>query len=219
MAYYPLFLDLTERWCVVVGGGRVAARKAEALLEAGARVRVIAPRAHPGLQALADSGRLVLLRRPYRAGDLRGCVLAIAATDDSAVNRAVYAASIRRGIPCNTVDQPALCTFIAPAVMRRGDLVIAISTGGASPALVRRLRRDLEARIGPEYAAFVDLLRQARVRLRAALPDSSARKRALYRLVASPALDLLRAGRPGEARALVDSLLARAIRPARRNRG
>lgn len=219
MAYYPLFLDLTERRCLVVGGGRVAAGKAEGLLEAGARVRVVAPRVQPRLRSLARAGRIDLLRRPYRDGDLRGCALVIAATDDIAVNRAVYAAAGRRGIPCNTVDQPALCTFIAPAVVRRGGLVIAISSGGASPALVSRLRRDLEARIGPEYAAFVDLLRQARVRLRAALPDSAARKRALYRLIASPALDLLRAGRAGEARALVDSLLARAIRPARRNRG
>jgi precorrin-2 dehydrogenase/sirohydrochlorin ferrochelatase len=150
---------------------------------------------------------LEIRRRRFRDADLRSCTLAIAATDDPAVNRAVFAGALRRRIPCNVVDRPQLCTFIAPSILRRGDLAIAISTGGASPALARRLRQKLQRRIGSEYAAFLRLLGRARLKLKRRRASLSVRKRLLYRLVDSRALELIRRGRMNEARSLADSIL------------
>lgn len=214
MNYFPIFLDIRGRACLVVGGGPVAARKAAALLDAGARVRLVAPELDPAIEEMGRAGEIRIERRPFRDSDLDGCALVIAATDDEAVNRAVHAGARRRDLPCNVVDQPSLCTFIFPSVLRRGDLVIAISTGGASPAVCRRLRRELEGRIGPEYADFLSLMREVRSRLRKEVSDPLARKRALYRLVSSPALDLVRSGRAQEARALAERLIAEAVRSA-----
>ena len=139
--YYPIFLDLQGRPAVVVGGGRVAARKAAALVEAGARVRVIAPRLVPELQAHQVE------RRSYRPGDLRGAVLAFAATNDRRVNHAVAVEATRRRIPVNVADSLEECTFIVPARVSRGGLEIAVSTGGRSPRLAKQLRRRLEAQL------------------------------------------------------------------------
>lgn len=214
MTYFPVFLDIRDRPCLVVGGGLVAARKAAALLEAGARVRLVAPDLDDATEAMGRAGEIRIERRAFRDSDLDGCALVIAATDDPAVNRAVHEGAARRSLPCNVVDQPDLCTFIFPSVVRRGDLVIAISTGGASPAVARRLRRELEGKIGPEYAAFLGLMREVRGRLRREVRDPLARKRALYRLVSSAAFDLMRSGRPEEARALAERLVAEAARSA-----
>lgn len=139
--YYPIFLDLRGRTVVVIGGGRVAARKAAGLADAGARVRVIAPRLDRKLRAER------IERRPYRAGDLRGAVLAFAATDDREVNHAVAAEARRRRIPVNVADSAEDCTFLAPARVAVGDLQIAVSTGGTNPRLARRLRQRLEAEL------------------------------------------------------------------------
>jgi siroheme synthase-like protein len=138
-AYYPIFLDLRDRPVVVVGGGRVALRKVTGLLEAGARVRVIAPRTAPRLRAYR------IERRRYRPGDLRGAVLAFAATDDRAVNHAVAGEARRRRIPVNVADSVDDCTFLVPARLQRGDLHIAISTSGRDPRLAKATRRQLEA--------------------------------------------------------------------------
>lgn len=195
----------------MVGGGTLAAHKARALLRAGARVRVVSPRLGPGISALRRAGRVTVRRRAFRDADLDGCALVIAATDEAAINRAVYRGSRRRHLPCNVVDQPALCTFIFPSVLRRGDLVIAVSTGGAAPALSRRLRLELRDTIGPEYDTFLRLLRQARRRLGRGLPGLAARRRAVYRLLDSPALGLVRAGRLAQARTVLGKLVAAAI--------
>jgi siroheme synthase-like protein len=138
-AYYPIYLDLRDRPVVVVGGGRVALRKVTGLREAGARVRVIAPRTVPPLRAYQID------RRRYRPGDLRGAVLAFAATDDRAVNHAVAGEARRRRIPVNVADSLDDCTFLVPARLHRGDLQIAISTSGRNPRLAKALRRQLEA--------------------------------------------------------------------------
>jgi siroheme synthase-like protein len=137
--YYPVFLDLRDRPVVVIGGGRVARRKVQGLREAGARVRVIAPRIASRLRADA------LVRRRYRPGDLRGAVLAFAATGDRAVNHAVAREARRRRIPVNVADSAAECTFLVPARLRRGGLHIAISTSGQDPRLAKAVRRRLEA--------------------------------------------------------------------------
>src|SRR5580700_3127719 len=161
MGYIPIFLDVTGRECVVVGGGEVALRKVKALLEAGAHVTVVSPRVSPQLESLAARGLVKHVAREYECGDIRGCVLAYAATDDPKLHRELAAEARVLGIPINVVDVPELCTFIAPAVMKRGALQIAISTSGASPAFAARLRSELEDRFGTEYARTLEVLRAA----------------------------------------------------------
>jgi precorrin-2 dehydrogenase/sirohydrochlorin ferrochelatase len=194
MAYIPIFLDVTGRDCVVVGGGEVAARKVESLLGAGARVTVVSPRVSPPLASLAANGSVIHIARDYRRGDIRGCVLAYAATDDPKLHRELAAEARALGIPVNVVDVPELCTFIAPAVMKRGALQIAISTGGASPAFAARLRRELEDRFGTEYALTLEVLRAARRRLHAGEIDPAERMRRLKDLANSALPDAIAAG-------------------------
>lgn len=165
-AYYPVCLDLRGRPCVVIGGGSVAARKVEGLLECGARVTVVAPALAPALQTLLDQGRIEARLRPYADGDLAGAALAIAATDERDVNARVADEARARGVWLNAADDPERCDFILPAVIRRGDLQIAISTGGRSPALARRLREDLERLLPAEYADLLPLLADVRAELR-----------------------------------------------------
>src|SRR6266851_1242152 len=142
MGYIPIFLDVTGRRCVVVGGGEVAARKVESLLASGAQVIVVSPTlAAPALNAAVDRGMVEHIARAYRRGDIAGCALAYAATDDRDLHRALAEEARALGIPLNVVDVPELCSFIAPAVVRQGALQIAISTGGASPAFAARVRR------------------------------------------------------------------------------
>jgi precorrin-2 dehydrogenase/sirohydrochlorin ferrochelatase len=194
MAYIPIFLDVTGRDCVVVGGGEVAARKVESLLEAGARVTVVSPHLSPPLESLAANGSVIHIARDYRRGDIRGCVLAYAATDDPKLHRELAAEARALGIPVNVVDVPELCTFIAPAIMKRGALQIAISTGGASPAFAARLRRELEDRFGTEYARTLEVLRAARRRLHADEIDPAERMRRLKDLANSALPDAIAAG-------------------------
>ncbi|MGB9382502.1 precorrin-2 dehydrogenase/sirohydrochlorin ferrochelatase family protein [Candidatus Binatus sp.] len=204
MAYIPIFLDVTGRECVVVGGGEVAARKVESLLEAGAHVTVVSPRLSPPLESLVASRSVTHLARDYQRGDIRGCVLVYAATDDPKLHRDLAAEARALGIPVNVVDVPELCTFIAPAVLHRGALQIAISTGGASPAFAARLRRDLEDQFGPEYARTLEVLRAARRRLHADEIDSAERMRRLKDLANSALPAAIAAGDV----AAIDRLLA-----------
>ena len=165
MAQYPVNLVLDGRECLVVGGGKVAVRKVEGLLDCGARVRVVAPRVDPVLRGRAG---VVVEERRWRPDDLAGMWLVIAATDDPAVNRSVYEAGQRAGVWVNGADDPANCSFTLPSVVRRGDLQVTVSTGGRSPALASWLRRRLEGEIGPEYAVLLDLLATERDGLKAA---------------------------------------------------
>jgi uroporphyrin-III C-methyltransferase/precorrin-2 dehydrogenase/sirohydrochlorin ferrochelatase len=161
---HPIFLDLAGRRVVVVGGGTVAERKIEALIAAGADVTVVSPDVTDFIEGHAAGGRLRLDRRPYRRGDLAGCCLAYAATSDPEVNRAVRDEATDAGIWLNAVDRPALCDFITPAIVRRGDLSLAVSTNGRAPALARRIREDLEREFGPEYADLTEAAGEARTR-------------------------------------------------------
>src|ERR1700722_9456558 len=193
MGYIPIFLDVTGRECVVVGGGEVAARKVESLLEAGARVTVVSPHLSPPLESLAANGSMTHIARDYQRGDIRGCVLVYAATDDPKLHRELAAEARALGIPVNVVDVPELCTFIAPAVVKRGELQIAISTGGASPAFAARLRRNLEDQFGDEYARTLEVLRAARRRLHACEIDPAVRMRRLKDLANSALPDAIAA--------------------------
>jgi precorrin-2 dehydrogenase/sirohydrochlorin ferrochelatase len=177
---YPILIDLTERRCLVVGGGRVAERKVGRLLECGARVDVVTPAASAGLEALAAEGRIGLARRAARPGDVAGAFLVFAATDDPAVNRTLARSARESGALVNVADDPDACMFIVPSVFRRGDLTVAVSTGGGSPALAKRLRERLEATIGPEYEAFLAALRELRDQAQTRIPDTAGRQ-AVYR--------------------------------------
>jgi uroporphyrin-III C-methyltransferase / precorrin-2 dehydrogenase / sirohydrochlorin ferrochelatase len=159
---HPVFIDLAGVPVVVVGGGSVAERRIEALVQAGAKVTVVSPAVTEAVARWADSGRLTLQRRAYVSGDLRGARLAYAATSDDGVNRAVREEASAEAIWLNAVDQPDLCDFITPAVVRRGDLTLAVSTSGRCPGLARQIREDLERRYGPEYADMLDRLGELR---------------------------------------------------------
>jgi siroheme synthase-like protein len=198
--YYPAFLDLRQRRCVVVGGGATAADKARELGAAGARVVVVAARPGPAIAAMASRGELLLERRPYRAGDLAGAFLAIAAGDDPAEREAVWREAARRGLPLNSVDDLPHCSFIAGAVVRRGALAVAISTAGRAPALAVRLKQWLESRLGAEHARFLALAGSARTALAARQPDLARRRELWYALVDSDVLELLRRGDEAGAR-------------------
>ncbi len=147
---YPIFMDLTRRRCVVVGGGEVANRKARKLLQARARVVVISPEVKPELESVASE----VYRRPYQEGDLEGAFLAFTATDSREAKE--------RGIPVNVADKPSEGDFAVPSTLRRGRLQVAVSTGGASPTLAQRVRRELEGLFGPEWAGVVEEFEKAR---------------------------------------------------------
>jgi precorrin-2 dehydrogenase / sirohydrochlorin ferrochelatase len=155
---YPIFLDLSGRRCVVVGGGGVASRKARKLLQAHARVVVISPDIAPELESVG----VEVHRRPYREGDLEGAYLAFAATNVREVNAAVAREAKDRGIPVNVADKPSEGDFALPSTLRRGRLQVAVSTGGASPTLARRIRGELEEAFGPEWAGIVEEFSRAR---------------------------------------------------------
>ncbi len=165
MRYYPVFLDLKERLCVVVGGGRVAERKIKTLLRTGARVKVISPRLTGSLARLKKGKKISHLSRTYRRGDLQGSFLVIGATDDRSVNERIFREAAVGRIPVNVVDDPAHSSFIVPSVMQKKDLLVAISTSGKSPALARLLRQKLGKEIGPEYERLLKLLGKVRKKL------------------------------------------------------
>jgi len=182
---FPLFLKLEGRPCLVVGAGSIAASKIASLIEAGANVAVVAPWASDDLQKLAAEGRIRWFAREFQIGDLDGKFLVIAATSDSAVNRAVFLEAQRLGILCNAVDDPPHCDFYFPSVVRRGDLQIAISTAGQSPALAQRLRRELEEVFDESAGDWVSELGERRREILATRAPSEERKQLLVELAYS----------------------------------
>ncbi|MEJ2032600.1 MAG: bifunctional precorrin-2 dehydrogenase/sirohydrochlorin ferrochelatase [Deltaproteobacteria bacterium] len=158
MHYYPVNLKIAGRPCLVIGGGRVAERKVKGLLACAAKVTVISPELTAELASLHRENRIIWRNRPYRSGDLTGAFLAIAATDDEQTQEAVQKEAERENILLNIADVPQRCNFILPSFLSRGDLTIAVSTGGKSPALAKQIREQLEERFGPEYANYLDLL-------------------------------------------------------------
>lgn len=194
MKTYPICLvGLETERAVIVGGGNVAARKAEALLEAGAYVTVISPHFSSEFEALQkENVALTFIPRAYQSGDIEDAWLVIAATDDSEVNLQVAEEARRYHKLINVVDDPEYSNFIAPAVIRRSQVTLAVSTGGGSPALARRLREKLEALVGPEYGDLADLLAEARPLLIDRYPPGEARLQAALRAVDSDLLDVIR---------------------------
>jgi precorrin-2 dehydrogenase/sirohydrochlorin ferrochelatase len=165
MRYYPAFLDIKGRACLVVGGGGVATRKVDTLLECQASVTVVSLEASQTLQDLADGRRITLKIQAYNASDLEGQFLVIGATNDEALNRQISADAEARNLLCNIADRPSVCNFILPAIIQRGDLVLAISTSGKSPAFAKKLRQDLEGQFGDAYTILLELMGAIRTRL------------------------------------------------------
>ncbi len=166
ITYYPVFLNVDGKKCVVVGGGQVALRKVRVLLEHGADVEVISPDLCPELAKLAGSGEIRALTRKYRAGDLKNAFVAIAATDNGDINQRVVVEARRRAILVNVVDDAENSDFIVPSYLRRGELTIAVSTGGKSPALARKIRSRLEKELGDEYALVARLIGEVRAEIK-----------------------------------------------------
>lgn len=205
MRYLPILVDLAGRACLVVGGGAVAARKVETLLGVGAQVTVVAPRIDAAIaQLAAREPALRLEQRAYRTGDLDGMAVAFAATDDATLQERIAQEARVAGVWLNAVDEPERCSFIMPAILDRTPLVVAVSTSGESPALARRVRDEVGAALGAEYAAAV--LRLARLRERFA--PGKARQEAFLRLVDGGLLEALRGGDEDGVEALIRTTCA-----------
>jgi len=203
--FYIACLKLSGRRCLVVGGGEVGLEKVEGLLACGGDVALVAPEAEPALAAYAAEGSIVWERRAYEAADLDGAFMVIAATNDSEVNIGVYEDAERRAMLVNVVDVPPLCNFILPAVVRQGPLAIAISTAGASPALAKRMKREIAAQFGAPYADLAVLLNEARGWAKATLPTYQDRRDFFESIVNGEPdpIELLRAGNAAAVRDLI----------------
>ncbi len=165
MKYYPICLDIQNRNCLVVGGGSVGIRKVITLLNCGAHVTVVSPAASAHLQELANNGLIILKKRFFRSSDLDSMFLVCSATDNQELNRQIHTEAESLGMLCNVADRPEVCNFILPSIVNRGDLIIAISTSGQSPAFAKKLRKDLEEAFGSEYAEFLKLMGAVRKKL------------------------------------------------------
>jgi siroheme synthase-like protein len=197
--YYPIFIDVEDHDVVIIGGGEVCARKAETMMRYGAKVTIVSPEFTPEIEQWGKDGKLALRRKRYESGDLDGASIVIASTDDTSVNEQVAADARARKVPVNVVDVTPLCEFIVPAIIDKGSVTLAVSTGGKSPALARTLKEDLQRLVGPEYAEVNDVLGTLRESAKRVLPTDVDRKRFFDGIIARGILDMLRDGRRREA--------------------
>ena len=216
MRYYPILLDVRGRRCVVVGGGSVAERKVRSLLRAGARVHVVSPAVTPRLALLAARKKIQITPRAYRATDLEGAesarpVMVFAATNKPEVQQAVRTDAAAIGALVNAADNPRESDFLVPASFAQGDLLVAISTSGASPALARRLRRQLQLTLGREYRSYLRFLREARELIIDTVPDEAQRAKIFRQLSGAPVMDWLWKGPPRRAAHDAQKWLAKVI--------
>ena len=189
--FYPVYLNLKNKRIVVIGGGVVAERKVETLLGMEASINVISPEVTPRIESLAESNQIQLQRRAYTVGDCAGAALVFSATGNEEVNRAVFEEAAKAGVLLNTADKPALCDFIMPAVVRQGDIAVAVSTGGKSPGLAAQVRNKIATVIGPEYARLAELLAQVRPEIQRRIPNEEDRKALHYRILNSDIMERL----------------------------
>lgn len=209
MRYYPICLDIRNRPCLVVGGGQVGTRKVHTLLLCGARVTVVSPQATTELTELAQEGTIRWHARGYQDGDQAGVFLVIGATDQEALNRRIHKDAEQDGRLCNIADQPQLCNFVLPSIVQQGDLMIAISTGGKSPAFAKYLRRHLQRQFGPEYGLMLKLMGALRRRLLQQEHAPEAHKPIFERLIAKGLLEMIRR----DDRATINALLTEVVGP------
>jgi precorrin-2 dehydrogenase/sirohydrochlorin ferrochelatase len=207
MRYYPINLDVQNRECLVVGGGGVGERKVKTLLECGALVTVITTDATESLQTLASERRIDLRTREYEPSDMEAKYLVIGATDSEEVNEKISKDAAKRGLLCNIADRPAACSFVLPAIVRQGDLLIAISTSNKSPAVARRIRQTLEKEFGPEYAVLLNLMGAIRQKLLSEAKSPEAHKRMFEQLLDEGLLEMIRENRTQDADGLLKDVL------------
>lgn len=208
MRYYPICLDLQNRLVLVVGGGFIAEGKALQLLEANAKVHIVSPTLTEALQSKVNEGLMTYRQGEFSETDLTDNVLVICATNVQSVNEFVAQVAQARGLLCNVVDQPALCNFITPTIVSRGDLQISISSSGKSPSVAQRVKREISELIGEEYETFLQITGELRMKARQMLPTYETRRDFLKSYVESEALDLIRNGQIEEAEELGDKMLA-----------
>lgn len=217
MKLYPMMMDLNGEPVLVVGGGRVAARKVATLLECGATVTVVAPEVIEELAVLAQAEKIDWIQEGFSTTILE-CfpepTLIFGTTDDREVNTAVYESAVERRIPCNIADVPDLCTFTVPAVMERGDLTISVSTGGASPALARRIRERLNEEFGNEFAALAEIMKELRTRVLEQGRSPNENKEIFFKIVDSDLVSALKQGEEEKAVSLLSSILPEGLDPA-----
>lgn len=206
MKYYPIYLDIANKRCVVVGGGEVAERKTQRLLECGARVVVVGKVLTPFLEQKKNEGAIEHLAASYEESCLTGAFLVIGATDQDEVNGKIAKDAKARGIPVNIVDKPARCDFILPSIFQQGDLSITVSTGGKSPALAKKLRKELKGRYGPEYAVLLNILGDLRKKVVAQGRSSAGNKLLFEGIVNSDILHALREANWERVREIVGSI-------------
>ena len=203
MEYFPVFLDLKNRLCLLVGGGDIATRKGRLLSKAGARLRVVAPEISSELRELVAQNNGELHEREYQASDLNDCVIAIAATNIESLNEQISTDAKARNLPVNVVDSPALCTYITPAIIDRSPLVIAISSGGESPVLARLIRAKLETLIPVSYGRLAQIASSWRDRVKARFDDGDSRRRFWEKILQGPAAELALNGQEDAAEKII----------------
>jgi precorrin-2 dehydrogenase/sirohydrochlorin ferrochelatase len=210
-SFYPILVDLQGKKALVVGGGRVAQRKIETLLEHGASVQVVARELTAELEELRSAGRIELLGAEFSEAYLKGAFVVLAATDDASLNRRVSRAARQRGLLVNAVDQPADCNFIVPSVLSRGDLLIAVSTSGKSPSFARKVRVDLEQHFGEEYGFFLNLMGNLRKEILRLNLSQEENKSAFEDLVRSDLLTTIREKKWERASQIIEKALGRPV--------
>ena len=209
MRYYPICLDIQNRNCLVVGGGSVGTRKVITLLNCGADVTVVSPAASAHLQELANNGSIILKNRTFRFSDLAGMFLVCSATDNQDLNRQIHAKAEDLGLLCNVADRPEVCNFILPSIVNRGDLIIAISTSGQSPALAKKLRQDLQKVFGNEYAEFLKLMGAVRKKLLRLDHRPEAHKHLFEQLINGGLVEMIKAHQYQDINALLFKILGK----------
>ncbi|MDF2661089.1 MAG: siroheme synthase [Paenibacillus sp.] len=192
--FYPIVADLAGKRCLVVGGGRVAERKVGGLLEASAAVAVVSPLISDTIAAWEAEGRVTVVRREYTEGDAAGASLVFAATDKREVNERVYAEAVARALPVNVADRPDLCTFVVPAVIRSGPLLVTVSTSGTSPMASARIRDRIEESLGEGLDRFLEFTAEYRLSVHNKVSDPGLRRKLLAELFSDEALDAVKAG-------------------------
>ena len=194
MRYYPVYLDIKDRDCLVIGGGSVGTRKILTLLSCGANVTVVSTAATEKLHQLSNNGVIKLKERPFQTTDLDDRFLVIGATDNQKLNFNIHAEAERRGLLCNIADRPKVCNFILPSIVNRGDLIIAISTSGKSPAFAKKLRKHLEKEFGDEYAELLKLMGAIRKKLLSQDHEPEAHKHLFEQLIERNLVQMLKEG-------------------------
>jgi siroheme synthase-like protein len=212
--YYPVYIEMRDQPCVVIGGGKIAEGKVDGLLAAAAHVTVISPELTQHLRELVNQDKVRYLARTYQPGDLSGAFMVICATDRADINHQVWQEATANHQLVNVVDDTPRCNFIAPSILRKGDLTIAISTSGKAPALAVRLKERLQRDLGPEYERFLELAGELREPLARHIPDFEARKALWYELVDSEILEVLANGDETSAREIISRVVGFDFAPA-----